>query len=128
MSSIAATQFPRKQGKLLLAVALVPKEVGRRIARARDRKGWTQFTFAQEASISPSTVARWEAGKLPPVRELMRVADLLEVPVDELVEPPENAQELGVRLDRLEAGVAELRELLLEIVPSRRRPVRARSR
>jgi transcriptional regulator with XRE-family HTH domain len=34
--------------------------------------------FALKAHVSPSAVTRWESGKLPPVRELMRIADLLD--------------------------------------------------
>lgn len=86
MASIADRHWTRAHGTLLLAVALEPKEIGKRIASARRRKGWTQLVFALEADVSPSTVQRWEAGLLPPVRELMRIADLLGVEPEELVE------------------------------------------
>ena len=86
MTRITATHWTPAHGNVLLAVQLAPREIGRRIASARQAKGWTQFQFALEANVSPSTIARWEAGKLPPIRELMRVAELLEISPDSLVE------------------------------------------
>lgn len=104
-----ATQIATSYGKVLLAVALDPKEIGRRIAAARTRKGWTQVSFAAEANVSPSTVARWEAGKLPMVHELMRVADLLDVDAETLVEPPATEDGLAARVGRVEEELVELR-------------------
>lgn len=104
MSCIATTHWTRTHGTLLLAVSLEPHEIGRRIAAARQNKGWTQLTFAIEANISPSTVARWEAGKLPPVRELMRIADVLGVEPEAFVEPPTSA---SADVDSLRQAVRE---------------------
>lgn len=74
-------------GRLLFAVATIdPKEIGKRIAQARDAKGWTQLTLAYEANVSPSSIQRWEAGRLPPVRELIRLAGLLGIEPEQLVE------------------------------------------
>jgi DNA-binding transcriptional regulator YiaG len=106
------TQFAANHGKLLLAVTLDPKEVGQRIAAARKAREWTQMAFAYEAKVSMSTVARWEAGRLPPVRELMRIADVLGVSANQLVEPPDVDETISLRLDRLEEGSAEQLELL----------------
>lgn len=120
--------FARDYGTLLLAVALEPREIGQRIKAARDRKGWTQLQFALEANVSPSSVARWEGGKPPPVRELMRVADLLDVPTSELVEDevtPYDAE----RLQRVEEQVVAthrlVEELKKEVRALRREPGRA---
>lgn len=98
VTSIARSQFTATHGKLLLAVALTPKEVGERIKRAREAKGWTQLELALEAHVSPSSVTRWESGKLPPVRELMRISMILEVAPEDLVE---EIPSIGVREDRL---------------------------
>lgn len=97
-------------GTLLLAVTLEPREVGKRIAAARNRKGWTQLDFALEASVSPSSVQRWEGGKLPPIRELMRIADLLEISAADLVEMevPTHDADLGEILDRLDRNHDEV--------------------
>jgi transcriptional regulator with XRE-family HTH domain len=93
-------------GTLLLAVAMEPKEIGKRIAAARQRKGWTQLTFALAANVSPSTVGRWESGQLPPVRELMRIAELLEVEPEELVEADPTGED---QISALQAELAEVR-------------------
>lgn len=133
MVSIAVDRrFTRAHGTLLLAVAIEPREIGRRIARARDRKGWTQLAFALEANVSPSTIQRWEAGKLPPVRELSRIADLLGIETSELVEPDEEATGQSEKIARLEAELsatratlARIEQKLDEALPSRPRRVRS---
>lgn len=115
MTGIVATQFARTHGNLLLAVAIDPKTIGQRIAHARIAKGWTQLQFATEhAHVSPSTVARWEAGHLPPVRELMRISDVLGVDAETLVEPPlsEADQELlKAELAEVRRGLADLKDV-----------------
>jgi transcriptional regulator with XRE-family HTH domain len=91
-------------------VSVEPEEIGRRIKHAREQAGWTQLEFALHANVSPSSVQRWEAGKLPRVRELMRLADLLDVPAEQLVESEAEADAAVVeRLDRIE----EVLELLV---------------
>ncbi len=99
--------------RLLLATVIGPQEIGKRIKRARERRGWTQLQLAMEANVSPSSVARWESGKLPPVRELTRIAGVLGVDTSELVEEPA-ADESDVSLLRSE--VSELRQMLEELL------------
>lgn len=140
MSNNVATTWTRDHSKLLLAMALSPAEVGKRIKQAREQQGWTQLDFALEAHVSPSSVARWEAGKLPPVRELFRIAELLEVEVDQLVEPAPSQSdglpaevaaavqqgfaEIRAMLEQLDADVQALaRRLPAEAKPKRRRAV-----
>lgn len=117
------TQTTPHFANVLLAVTIEPGEIGHRIKTARERKRWTQLEFAAEANISPSTVQRWERGQLPPVRELMRIAPLLDVEIDELVEPDgdvsadrdahlreivrEEVGEIRVQMDRIEALLQE---------------------
>jgi len=109
----ADRRFTPTHGTLLLAVALEPKEIGARIKDARNRRGWTQLAFALEADVSPSTVQRWESGQLPPVRELMRIAELLEVEPEQLVEaPPTGEDQLGL----LREEVGELREMVAQLL------------
>jgi transcriptional regulator with XRE-family HTH domain len=110
MLNIASSQWTRTHGTLLLAVSLEPKEIGQRIAAARVRKGWTQLSFALEAAVSPSTITRWESGKLPPVRELMRIAELLGVSPEELVEPDDPGRD--DRIAHLESELAETQQAL----------------
>lgn len=120
------TQKDRSFHTLLLAVAIDPDEIGRKIKRARERKGWTQFSFANEANVSPSTIQRWESGRLPPVRELIRIAGVLEIPTDELVEPDEADQPLAEIQKQLAAEVVRLAKLNDEL--ETRLEVRARPR
>lgn len=104
MSTIANAQKHRSFRTLLLAVAIEPEEIGRRIRAARERRGWTQPVFAREANISLSTVQRWERGDLPPVRELIRIAGVLGIETDALVELEPTGE---VRLAQLERQVEE---------------------
>lgn len=115
MSSNVVTQWSTVQGTLLLAVSLAPEQIGERIAAARKKKGWTQLQFALEANVSPSSITRWEGGKLPPIRELIRIADVLGVEPEEFVEPPAEDADLSDRLDRVEAELAGARGLLAQI-------------
>jgi transcriptional regulator with XRE-family HTH domain len=64
-----------------------PKDVGRRMRWAREAKGWTQLEFSRQANVSPGTVSRWERGMVPPVRELIRLAGVLDIDPVDLVEP-----------------------------------------
>lgn len=93
-------------------MALEPEEIGRRIKAAREAIYLTQLQFAALANVSPSTVARWEAGKLPRVRELIRVAPLLQIDAVELVEPsrPEGPVSAAEMLAIFQTGFRELQE------------------
>ncbi len=112
------TRKERSFSTLLLAVALDPREIGKRIQQARKRRGWTQMEFAIAANVSISAVQKWEAGHLPRVRELMRVADLLEVPAEEFVEEAsarvEDDPALAAKVDELVAAVGRIERLLGE--------------
>lgn len=89
-----------------------PKEIGQRLKAAREAARLSQLDFAIKADVSPSTVSRWERGFLPKVRELMRVAELLGIDPEQLVEqtPTEDArlvllerrvEETDAKLDRI---------------------------
>ena len=113
MSKTAGSHWTRQHGTLLLAVSLDPREIGRRVAQAREAKRWTQLELASNANVSPSTIQRWEAGKLPGVRELIRVAGILDVDSDYLVEPPPAQERPQAALLRATAdGVIEILERL----------------
>src|SRR5262245_36407545 len=91
-------------------VPLSPEEVGRRIAAARERKEpkpWSQFDLALALGVSPSTIYRWEKGKLPSMNELLRAAEVLGVPSEHLTERPERRLELSHLLERLEQAQDE---------------------
>jgi DNA-binding transcriptional regulator YiaG len=106
------TQLPRSFRTLLLGVSIEPQKIGERIAAARIRLGWTQAVFAREANVSISSVQRWERGDLPPVRELIRLAGVLQIEAEQLVElePTESDQIAALRRE-----VAENHALLVGI-------------
>lgn len=105
---------------LLLAVSIEPQEIGKRIAAARERQGWTQMVFAQQANVSLSSVQRWERGDLPPVRELIRLAGVLRIDTEQLVELEPTGE---VRLAQLERQVEEQGEKLDRVLAILERPV-----
>ena len=107
------TQKHRSFHTLLLAVSIEPQEIGKRIAAARNRRGWTQMDLALEAHVSLSTVQRWERGDMPPVRELIRLAGVLGVEPEQLVElePTE-----GDQLAALRGEVAVVRALVEQLL------------
>lgn len=116
MSQNVDRQWTRQHGTLLLAVSLEPREIGHRIALAREAKHWTQLELASRANVSPSTVQRWEAGKLPGVRELIRISEIIEVDVEYLVEPPVTEERPQTALLRATAdGVTEILDRLSRI-------------
>ena len=94
------------------------------MATARNRKGWTQLDFAIKAHVSPSSVSRWERGFPPPVRELVRLAGVLEIDPSELVEePPETERDAAIL-----AKLAEIEKLLRALSPTAQNGERKRKR
>jgi len=67
------------------------RELGRRIVRFRQRKGWRQADLAWEVGVPPTRLAKWERGiHEPSLAVLVRLGKLLGVTLDELItgEPP----------------------------------------
>lgn len=117
-SQVTGGQKGRSFRTLLLAVAIEPQEIGSRIKEARLRKGWTQLDLALEAKVSVSSVQRWEAGELPPIRRLMKLAPLLGISVDALVESDENPTtpaDLVRVMEALEAVTVELNQAVVAL-------------
>jgi transcriptional regulator with XRE-family HTH domain len=55
------------------------------IRELRDEKGLTQVQLAHEAGVTPSTVYKWEAGRVvPDVIRLRTLARLFEVSTDDI--------------------------------------------
>jgi transcriptional regulator with XRE-family HTH domain len=92
----------------MLPVPLSPDEVGMRIRRAREAKGWSRFDLAIALEVSPSSIQRWEEGKLPSVNRLVKLAEVLEKSPDYLTEPPERQLELA----DLRSSLGEIQSLL----------------
>ena len=108
MAKTIHTQIAMSNGRLRAIMTIDPKEVGQRLAAARNRRNWTQLEFALQIGKSPSSVARWERGGLPPVRELIRICEALGIDPAELVEEPEDA--IQAQIDELQKELHELRQ------------------
>ena len=56
--------------------------LGKRVARIRKSKGYSQDRLAYEAGLSKATLPRIESGSVDPqASTLMRIAETLEVPI-----------------------------------------------
>lgn len=64
-----------------------PSVLGKRLAQARKKKGWTQEELCREARVALNTVARLEQGHLRQLRTdtLLKLARALNVTTDELM-------------------------------------------
>jgi uncharacterized protein YjbI with pentapeptide repeats len=68
------------------------KEIGARISEARRKKALSQAGLAQQISISPQAVGKWERGEsLPDIITLSRLAEILGVDLTYFSENPHNA-------------------------------------
>lgn len=56
--------------------------IGKAIARARQRKRWTQREFAEVLGVSVATVANWERNEHFPLRNLGAIEEALEISLD----------------------------------------------
>ena len=61
--------------------------------------------------LSPSTIYRWEKGKLPSVNELIRLAEMLDKPLNYLAETPERQAEIADLRKELEDARTHLAQL-----------------
>ena len=76
-------------------------KIGRRIAQARKRAGLTQEQLAEQLSISPQAVSKWENGwNLPDLENLLHMAELLNLPYTSLIDDEESSEKFQYR-DRL---------------------------
>jgi transcriptional regulator with XRE-family HTH domain len=92
------------------------KEVGGRIALARNEAGLTQETLAEMASFSKRSLQDYEAGVTIPYKHMREISRLLAKPVewflhgesDSARETAETIEALTGRLEALEGRVAQL--------------------
>ena len=64
----------------------IQKRLGRGIRSRRCQKGWNQEDLALRMEVSRHLVGKWELGThAPPLTELMRLLEVLEVTLEELV-------------------------------------------
>lgn len=90
-------------------------QIGRRVIKAREARGWNQATLARKAKVSPSYVSRLEAGEYPSpsVAKMASIATALGLRVSELVDVP--AAVPPDLLDQLRALVGTDDGLLREV-------------
>ena len=59
---------------------------GRLIRDARIRHGYTQIALARKLKVSQATVGAWEIGyTFPRPPKMVKLCEILEIPVDELL-------------------------------------------
>lgn len=64
-------------------------QIGVNIALQRKRFGMTQLELAEKLNYSDKAVSKWERGEsVPDVLTLVQLADLFEIPVNQLLEDP----------------------------------------
>lgn len=92
--------------------------IGQRIRHARKAIGKGQAQMARDLGVTAVTALRWEKGDaIPPLPRLRKIAELLRVPIEQLVppefepsasdqEPPANDPEELVRLAHLALAAA----------------------
>lgn len=107
--------------------------LGERIAKARQKRGYSAPQLAQRLGIKPSTVDRWESGESAPrANRLNQLAGVLNVPLLWLiagadmppsVDQPEFSETHAIesKLARAEELVGELSFLLVDIRAQARR-------
>jgi transcriptional regulator with XRE-family HTH domain len=92
------------------------KRVGKAIARHRLEKGLTQDEVARAIGVEQETISRFERGAtLPSLMRLMDIAELLEVPLDLLVQAGSS---------RAVDVAADLTAMLKKLTPQNREWVR----
>lgn len=102
-------------------MALLNRELGDRIAKARLAKGWRQKELARALDKEPTAVSRWErAANDPSLETLVRIAELLGKPMSyftaHLYEPapqegeagPQELSQLTRQVEALSARVEQL--------------------
>lgn len=61
------------------------------LTRVQAERGVTNYRIAKEIDVSQASIANWKNGTMPHPRNVKRLADYFNVPVDELLS--ENAAE-----------------------------------
>jgi transcriptional regulator with XRE-family HTH domain len=87
--------------------AALRMELGRRIAKTRKRRGWSQAELARRLKVSRERLSKWERGQnAPSLEDLATLSEVLEVPLEGLG--------LG-RTERQTLSPAELSELVFHL-------------
>ena len=57
-------------------------ELGRRIKRERERRGWTQVELAQAVGVGAKTISNWETGATIPMNRMGKLVEVLGPGID----------------------------------------------
>ena len=70
------------------------KSIGETIASLRKQKGMTQNELAEKMHVTDKAVSKWERNlSCPDVNTISKLADILDVSVEELIQSKNNSQE-----------------------------------
>ena len=95
------------------------------IKQLRKQKGYTQETLAQALNIVRQTVSKWEKGySVPDADMLEKLADILEVPVSDLLGEPAEPQVKTSDIEKISSQLAILNNQMAMAVARRRRNLR----
>lgn len=92
-------------------------QIGANIAAYRKRSGLTQAGLAEKLNYSDKAVSKWERGEsIPDVLTLMQLAELFEIPVNDLLEDPNI---LPGNPGKLEKAMTQVSEKALKRKPNK---------
>ena len=85
------------------------------IKNLRKQKGYTQETLAQALNIVRQTVSKWEKGySVPDADMLEKLAEVLEVPVSDLLGQPQDAQIQPSDIEKISSQLAILNDQMAQ--------------
>ena len=92
------------------------------IKNLRKQKGYTQETLAQALNIVRQTVSKWEKGySVPDADMLEKLAEVLEVPVSDLLGQPQDAQIQPSDIEKISSQLAILNDQMARDAARRKR-------
>lgn len=110
------TTNSREFRRFLLVAQLEAKEIGRRIAQARNEAGLTQEQLAELAPFSYRSLQDYEQGVTIPYRQMREISKILGRPVEWFLHGDDEEEQsvldrleaIDEKLDRLETAVSSL--------------------
>lgn len=92
--------------------------MGQLIVQLRLQNGMSQKALAEKLNISPSTLCKWEGGRsMPDFDSLSRIADIFQIPGDDLLRPEatlQRMQEDGCREEPVKVLTKDKKKTLLK--------------
>lgn len=114
----AATN-PREFHRFLLVAQLEAREIGERIAQARNEAGLTQEELVELATFSKRSLSDYERGATIPYRQMREISKLLDRPVEWFLHgEQEDEPSIGDRLDEITERLERVERMVSLIVPA----------